>query len=148
MGSGSFEGDLIRPLGLVTLYFGHAEFAVNALLASMKEVGLPTEVPAVAPFGQKVACIRKTLGRVQLEGTSQVIEILEAARPLIELRNSLVHSCIVARGRVKPNDGSEREFSVTPQQLTDLADQIFTWKERLSSVFQRQLLPALRIRSQ
>jgi hypothetical protein len=106
------------------------------------------DVPAVAPFGQKVACIRETLARVQLEGTSQVIEILEAARPLIELRNSLVHSSILVRGCVKPNDGSEREFSVTPQQLTDLADQIFTWKERLSSTFQRQLLPALRIRSQ
>jgi hypothetical protein len=49
---GTFEGDLIRPLGLVTLYFGYAEFEVNALLAVMKEVGLLAEVPAGVPFGQ------------------------------------------------------------------------------------------------
>jgi hypothetical protein len=34
----SLEGDLIRPLGLVTLYFGYAEFEVDALLGAWAHV--------------------------------------------------------------------------------------------------------------
>jgi hypothetical protein len=144
---GAFEGDLIRPLGLVTLCFGYAEFEVNALLEALKEAGLPVEVRTSAPLGQKISAGHRALADIQFEGAKQIVETLEAGMPLITLRNSLVHSSILAKGRVKMNDGSKREFSVTPQKLTDLAEQIFAWKEQLSSSFQRQLLPVLGLRS-
>ena len=39
--------------------------------------------------------------------------------------------------------GARPDIIVTPEQLTQLAEAIFTWKERLSVARQLQLLPAL-----
>jgi hypothetical protein len=41
--NGAFEGDLIRPLGLVTLNFGYAEY----------ELDIDTVAPADAPAGDE-----------------------------------------------------------------------------------------------
>ncbi len=54
----SFEGDLIRPLGLVTLYFGYAEFEVDALLDALVGVGLAVDMSRNASLGQKLAAVR------------------------------------------------------------------------------------------
>ena len=59
----SFEGDLIRPFGLVTLYFGYAEFEVDALLDALVGVGLTVAIPRISSLGQKLAwCVRFCLG--------------------------------------------------------------------------------------
>jgi hypothetical protein len=140
----SFEGDLIRPLGLVTLYFGYAEFEVDALLDSLIEVGLAIDRPRNTSLGQKLAVVREVLSRRKLPEAGQLIAIVDEGRPLIELRNTLVHSSIVAGGRVRPSDKSRSDMTVTPEQLTQLADAIFNWKERLSPTRQLQLMPALK----
>jgi hypothetical protein len=139
----SFEGDLIRPLGLVTLYFGYAEFEVNALLDALNGVGLAVDTPRNISLGQKLAVVREVLSQLQIAEGSQLISIVDEARSLIELRNTLVHSSIVAGGGVTPSDSARPEMTVTPEQLTELADTIFTWKERLSVTRQLQLVPAL-----
>ena len=38
--SRSYEGDLIRPLGLVTLNFGHAEYEFDAFLQRLSDADL------------------------------------------------------------------------------------------------------------
>jgi hypothetical protein len=139
----SVEGDLIRPLGLVTLYFGYAEFEVDALLDALIGVGLAADKPRNASLGQKLAVVREVLSRQKIAEATQLIAIVDEVRPLIELRNILVHSSIVAGGRVRPSDKSRSGMTVTPEQLTQLADTIFTWKERLSAARQLQLMPAL-----
>ena len=139
----SFEGDLIRPLGLVTLYFGYAEFEVDALLDALVGVGLSVDMPRNASLGQKLAVVREVLTRLQIAEAGQLIAIVDEVRPLIELRNFLVHSSIVAGGRVTPSDKARSDMTVTPEQLTQLADTIFTWKERLSVTRQLRLMPAL-----
>jgi hypothetical protein len=139
----SFEGDLIRPLGLVTLYFGYAEFEVDALLDALVGVGLAVDISRNASLGQKLAAVREVLSRRKIAEAGQLIAIVNEAGPLIELRNTLVHSSIVAGGRVRPSDKSRSGMTVTSEQLTQLADAIFTWKERLSVMRQRQLMPAL-----
>lgn len=139
----SFEGDLIRPLGLVTLYFGYAEFEVDALLDALIGVGLAVDVPRNASLGQKLAVMREVLSRRQIAEAGQLIAIVDEVRPLIELRNTLVHSSIVAGGRVRPSDKARSDMTVTPEQLTQLADAVFTWKERLSVTRQLELMPAL-----
>jgi len=141
---GAFEGDLIRPLGLVTLYFGYAEFTVNQLLAWIKEIGLPAETPAAMPLGQRIGVLRDALAGFRRKETQEVLDLLEAGRPILARRNNLVHACILAKGRVISNDGSGRETTVTPQQLCELAEQIISWKDRLDVTFQKQLLPVLR----
>jgi hypothetical protein len=94
----SFEGDLIRPLGLVTLYFGYAEFEVDALLDALVGIGLAEGTPRNASLGQKLAAVRDVLSRQTIAEAGQVIAIADEVRPLIELRNTLVHSSIVAGG--------------------------------------------------
>lgn len=139
----SFEGDLIRPLGLVTLYFGYAEFEVDALLDALIGVGLAVDRPRNASLGQKLAEVSEVLSRQKIAEAGQLIAIVDEGRPLIELRNTLVHSSIVAGGRVRPSDKARADMTVTPEQLTQLADAIFTWKERLSATRQLRLMPAL-----
>jgi hypothetical protein len=139
----SFEGDLIRPLGLVTLYFGYAEFEVDALLDALIGVGLAVDRPRNASLGQKLAELREVLSRRKLAEATQLVAIVDEVRPLIELRNTLVHSSIVAGGRVRPSDKARSDMTVTPAQLTQLADTIFNWKERLNVTRQLQLMPAL-----
>jgi hypothetical protein len=139
----SFEGDLIRPLGLVTLYFGYAEFEVDALLDALVGIGLAVDRPRNASLGQKLATVRDVLSRQKIAEAGELIAIVDEGRPLIELRNTLVHSSIVAGGRVRPSDRARSDMTVTPEQLTQLADAIFNWKERLSATRQLQLMPAL-----
>jgi hypothetical protein len=87
---GSFDADLIRPLGVVTLYFGYVEAEVNVLPSRLREAGVPVEVSPIA---------------------------------------LLVHASVLAKGRVVPNDPSEPEYSITPDDLTGLAEQAFDCKE-------------------
>jgi len=145
---GVFEGDLIRPLGLMTLYFGYVEFVVNDLLTRLKETGLLAELPIAMPLGQKVTVLRDMLAGRLSEEAREMIDLIDAGRPLLARRNNLVHACILAQGRVISNTGSRRESTVTPQQLTDFAEELFTWKEQLDVAFQKRLLPILRGRSQ
>jgi hypothetical protein len=141
-----FEGDLIRPLGLVTLYFGYAEFEVDSLLSALSGGTNISTTPGNAPLGQKLATLRNELTRLRLPEADQLVSIIDSARPLIELRNVLVHSCVLAKGRVVPSDRSQSEQTITPEQLTELADKIFTWKEQLSAASQLKLMPALKRR--
>jgi len=138
------EGDLIRPLGLVTLYFGYAEFEVNALLDALASVGLGAKTPRNISLGQKLSIVRDLLSSQPLDEASQSILIVDEAGPLLESRNTLVHSSIVAGGRVTPSDTSRPTITITPEQLNQLAEAIFTWKERLSVARQNQLMPALK----
>jgi hypothetical protein len=142
--SGYFEGDLIRPLGLVTLNFGYAEAQVNCLLIMLRDCGVHIEVPPVAPLGQRLTEITVAVGRLTCPGAAEVLGILEESKELVEQRNSLVHASVLAKGRVIPNDPQKSEFHVTPEALTALADQAFNWKERLNAAVQFRLVPALR----
>jgi len=142
----SFEGDLIRPLGLVTLYFGYVEAEVNTLLDMLRDCGLTVDVSPVAPLGRRLSVFAKGLSGFRCAEGAEVLELLEESKLLINRRNALVHASILAKGRVIPNDPSRLEFSVTPEKLMALADEAFTWKERLNAAVQRRLLPALRQR--
>jgi hypothetical protein len=139
-----FEGDLIRPLGLVTLYFGYAEAEVNSILTVLRQAGMVLDVPATAPLGQRLNALSASIRRMQSAASAEVTALLEESKDLIERRNSLVHACVLAGGKVKPNDPAKSQFSVTPEKLAALADQLFNWKERLNAAVQLRLLPSLR----
>lgn len=142
--NGNFEGDLIRPLGQVTLYFGYAEAQVNLLINMLNGCGLQIEVSPIAPLGQKLEKMNAAVKRLTCAGAAEVLGLLEEAKEIIEQRNSLVHGCVLAKGRVIPNDPEKSAFYVTPEALTDFANRVFNWKERLDVAVQRRLGPALR----
>lgn len=142
--SGYFEGDLIRPLGLVTLYFGYAEAQVNFLLVMLRDNGLPIETSPSAPFGRRISDMTETIKRLSCSSALEVINLLEESRALIERRNSLVHASIISKGRVVPNDPRVAAYHVTAEELTSLAEEVFHWKERLDAAIQLRLIPAIR----
>jgi hypothetical protein len=142
--SGSFEGDLIRPLGHVTLFFGYVEAEVNAICGLLRAKGVPIEVSPVAPLGQRLAEFEKVVQALQSAAVPEVLSLLEESKSLIDRRNALVHASILAKGRVVPNDPKRPNFSVTPESLTALAEEAFHWKERLNAAVQLRLLPTLR----
>lgn len=141
---GSFEGDLVRPLGLVTLFFGYVEAEVNTLLELLRENRVSIVVSPVAPLGQRLAEFGKVVAGLNSAGVPEVLGLLEESKALIDRRNILVHASILAKGRVIPNNPARQEFSVTPEELTALAEEAFHWKERLKAAVQMRLLPALR----
>lgn len=142
--SGYYEGDLIRPLGLVTLYFGYAEAQVNVLIEMLNECDLNIQISPAVSLGYRVKAINKALSKLNCNGVKDVLDILNEAKMLLEQRNLLIHGCVYAKGRVVPNDITRGEFYVTPESLMEFAEKAFNWKERLNSKIQRELLPALR----
>ena len=126
-----FEGDLIRPLGLVTLNFAYAEAELDELLADLLGTEPHQESSVQWPVGQKLAHAQSLVERLNAPELSELASTLMKGRVLIEQRNALVHGSIFAGGRVRSTRPGVPEQRVTPEQLTELADSIFTWKEHI-----------------
>ena len=75
-----------------------------------------------------------------------MLALLKVAKALIKQHNSLVHSCVLAKGRVLPNTPRDQEFFVTAESLIALAEQAFYWKEGLNAAVQLRVVPALKAR--
>lgn len=142
--SSTYDGDLIRPLGLVTLNFGYVEAQVNTLMEMLQSHNIVFDVPPAASLGQRLFEFENAVKKLQYAGAVEVLGLLAEAKPLIDERNSLVHASVLAGGRVIPNDPSKAEFSVTSEDLEALAKRAFNWKERLNSAVQRKLIPELK----
>ncbi len=141
--NGAYEGDLIRPLGLVTLYFGYAEFEVNRLITLLGQYGVSIKISETASLGLRVDAIINALQPLQCDRVIEVLEILAEAKSLLEQRNNLIHGAVFSQGRVVPSNSAKNQFYVTSESLSELADKAFNWKERLNSKIQRRLIPAL-----
>jgi hypothetical protein len=142
--SATIEGDLIRPLGLVTLYFGYAEYELDALLDTLAKYGDTMAPSSKAMLGQKLASARDQLERLRSAVARELIDLLDEGRPLFDKRNVLLHSCILGGGRVISFQEDSPLPPVTPEQLARLAEAIFAWKERLSASRQLRLIPVLK----
>src|SRR3569833_716956 len=106
----------------MTLYFGYVEFVVNDLLTRLKETGLLAELPIAMPLGQKVTVLRDMLAGRLSEEAREMIDHIDAGRPLLARRNNLVHACILAQGQNNTNTRTQQKTTKTPQQLTDFAE--------------------------
>lgn len=91
--SRSYEGDLIRPLGLVTLYFGYAEAEVIRMLELLRDAGVVVDVPPVALKGQRIAALVSVVQGLPCASRAEVLGILEEAKSLFERRNAREHLC-------------------------------------------------------
>jgi len=141
--TGSYEGDLIRPLGLVTLYAAYAEGEIDELLSA-----LPSETPFDAskrewPVGRKLHYALKLVRKLKSDQLAGLTSALREAQTLFSKRNFLVHSQIFAGGRVVSNRRNASIQKVVVDDLVQLAEQIFACKERLWLHRSRHLLPML-----
>jgi hypothetical protein len=140
--SDTFEGDLIRPLGLVTLYFAYAEGELDALLETLSEREPFDDAKRQWPVGRKLGHARQLLRSLGAPELSDLDDCLDEARQLFDRRNTIVHARMFAGGRLESNR-RDAPTHVTPVELTELAQLIFSCKERISVNHGKYLKPLL-----
>jgi hypothetical protein len=140
---GADEGDLIRPLGLVTLYAAYAEGEVDELLEVLLGKEPFDEEKRQWPVGRKLVYAQRLVRRLKSQSLAGLSAALTEARELFEKRNALVHGRIYAGGRLVSNRIDVPTKSVSPEELVDLAERIFTCKEHINVHRCRSLLPLL-----
>jgi hypothetical protein len=141
--SGTYEGDMIRPLGLMTLYFGYAEYELDIFLERLGIAGLIPGSWSQRPIGQKLTLLTDALRNLDDGIQPSLNALLVEVHHLLERRNALIHSCIVAGGRVMSGRIGVQPQGTSADELTSLAERIFTWKEQLSAYRWRQVEPLL-----
>jgi hypothetical protein len=141
--SGAFDGDLIRPLGLVTLYCAYAEGEIDELLSAMSGLEPFDDAKRQWTVGQKLTHAEQLIGRLHRKELAGLLETLVEARRLFERRNALIHGRLYAGGRLVSNRAGVPDQRVTPQELNEFAELVFSCKERIFMHRSRHLLPAL-----
>jgi hypothetical protein len=145
--SNTFEGDLIRPLGVVTLYFGYAEYELDSFLECLASAGLFPGSWRQRPIGQKLTLLADSVRTLDASVRSGLDTLLDEVRDLLDRRNALVHGCIIGDGRVVSGRSGSDETRTSPAELTSLAERVFAWKERLWAYRWKQIEPLLSARS-
>jgi hypothetical protein len=141
--SGSFDDDLIRPFGLVTLYCAYAEGEIDELLSALSGLEPFDDAKRQLPVGQKLIHAEKLIQRLQRQELVGLLNALADARRLFERRNSLIHGRLYAGGRLVSNRADVPERRVTGQELSEFAELVFTCKEQMWMTRSRRLLPLL-----
>lgn len=141
--NGAFEGDLIRPLGLVTLNFGYAEYELDSFIERLSSVGLAPESWAQRPIGQKLLLLTEAVRALDISVQAQLEALLDDARRLLDHRNLLVHGCLLSGGRIVSGRSGVKQKRTSVEDLALLAEAAFSWKERLWSYRWKQVEPLL-----
>jgi len=126
----TFEGDIIRPLGLVTLYFAYAEGELDELLEALSVREPFDDAKRHWPVGEKLRHAQKLVKGFDADELAALEATLVEARQLFDRRNTIVHGRIYAGGRLLSNR-RDAPKSITPNELTELAELIFACKERI-----------------
>jgi hypothetical protein len=141
--SDTYEGDIIRPLGLVTLYSGYAELEIDTLLESLSRFSELDDQMGRWPVGQKLAKARKIIDSLASDKLTELVQRLDEAVTLFDRRNALVHSAVFTGTSIVQSRVTGHEQVVTPDALTSLANEIFAVKEQINSNRQKVLEPIL-----
>jgi hypothetical protein len=145
--TGYFEGDLIRPLGLVTLYAAYAEGEVDQLLAVLPASEPFDDAKRQWPVGRKLEYAEMLVRKLKSETLAGLSASLREARELFLKRNELVHGKLFSGGRLVSNRVGVPEQRISPEELSTLAEKIFSCKEHLNVYRQRHLMPLLEERA-
>jgi len=143
----TYEGDLIRPLGVVTLHFGYAEYEIDTLLQRLSDAGRIPGSWHSKPIGQKLAHLTDALYASNAEVRSALAVLLTELDGLRAQRNILIHGCILAGGRITSGRSGVEEKHTSVEELNSLAEGIFKWKDRLSVFRWKQVEPLLAVQS-
>jgi hypothetical protein len=139
----AFDGDIVRPLGFVTLHAAYAEQEICELLQLLCDRADLPEKWFRQPVGWKLKRVVEQLDRVQAELIPDLITAVQDARRLFDQRNDLIHGLLFSGGRLVSLNPGAQEQQVTPDQVAELADALFNCKDRLNVYRQKQLVPAL-----
>lgn len=137
------EWDIIRPLGLVTLHFGYAEYELDSLLERLALAGFGDSQPQ-RPIGQKLRSLTKSI-RALAPGIQQALDaLISDVEVLLARGNALIHGCILGteEGRRVTKVGMP-DTPISRADLTSLAERIYAWKEHLWAFRWKQVEPLL-----
>ena len=141
--AGAFEGDLVRPLGLVTLYCAYAEGEIDQLLSVLPAPEPFDEAKRQWQVGRKLTFAQRLVRRLKASDLSGLQTMLEDAKALFKQRNELVHGRLFSGGRLVSNRTNVPVQQVSAEEIVGLAERLFTWKEQLWMHRCRHLLPLL-----
>ena len=144
--SSAFEGDLIRPLGLVTLYAAYAEGELDLLIDTLSVDSLYDNAQRQWPLGRKLSHALKLTRRFKAPSLKELESVLMNGCGLFLERNALVHGQLFAGGRLVSNRKDIPEKRISPQSIDELSNAIFSWKEKLFINRCRHLLPLIEAR--
>jgi hypothetical protein len=130
-------------LGLLTLYFGYAEYELDAFLERLAVTGILPDNWSQRPLGQKLTLLTDTLHTLYAGIQSTHAALLAEARELLDQRNSLIHGCILAGGRVVSGRSQVEHRHISANELTTLAERVFDWKERMWAYRWKEVEPRL-----
>ena len=136
--TGAFEGDLVRPLGLVTLFSAYAEGEIDEMLVALCGEQFDHKIQTWT-IGRKLALVQRRVRALKVESLNGLMTVLKDARKLFELRNEIIHGRLYSGGRLVSNRRSVPERLVSPEELTDLAERILSCKEHICMYRQRHL---------
>ena len=139
----AFDGDLVRPLGFVTLYAAYAEQEICELVRLLCDMDDLPEKWFRKSVGWKLKTVVGKLDRVQAGAIPDLIVAVSDARHLFNQRNDLIHGLLFSGGRLVSLDPDVPDQRVTPDQVAALADALFDCKGRLNVYRHKQLIPAL-----
>jgi hypothetical protein len=138
-----YEGDLIRPLGLVTLYFAYAEAEIDMLIDELPSTDAYDDKKRQWNVGRKLDYAQKLTKKIHAESLNGLEFILRDARMLFAQRNSIVHSSIFAGGRMVSNRKSVPNQQISATELNLLAESIWACKEQINMFRCKHLRPLL-----
>jgi hypothetical protein len=140
---GAFEGDLVRPLGFVTLHAAYAEGELDELL-SVLAVKVPYDnTKRQWTVGRKLSYAQRLVRDLKSPDLTDLQATLKDAKALFEQRNELVHGRLFSGGRLVSNRVGQSDRRVSQEDVVRLAEQLFNWKERLWLCRCRHVLPLL-----
>lgn len=144
MNDSAIEGDLIRPLGLVTLYWAYAEAQLDEVLSALHQLSGFPPTGKVLVFGAKLRTAVGLIEALNVERIGALAVILQEALPLIRARNELIHGQLFNDGRLGCRLALKTGTKcITAQEISALAESIFNWKERVWVQHCRELVPML-----
>lgn len=125
--NGTFEGDLIRPLGLVTLYCAYAEEELDKLLQALSVGESFDHKKRQWSVGQKLTHAERLIQQLESDDLLAGLRyaLVEGHR-LFERRNDFGHRSLYAGGRLVSNRAGVLEEHVTAQDLTAFAENAMT----------------------
>lgn len=140
---GAYEGDLIRPLGLVTLYCAYAEGEVDELVAVLSVLDEQKRTTLRWQVGRKLSYANRLARRLTAPALEDLFGTIRTAQQLFKQRNELIHGRLFAGGKLIPPGGCKPTKTISSDELVAFAEAVWTCKEHLFVHRWRIVVPAL-----
>lgn len=88
------DGDIVRGLGFVALYFAYLEEQIDNLRFMLSAVEEFTEEDQRWPVSRKIKKAKQVAAKFEFEGRDDLVAVLSEAKDAFEERNKIVHGRI------------------------------------------------------